>query len=94
MNRLLPLALLLGACAATTQPPVVGGSEQACKADGLSDLVGRPADSALGAEALQRSGAKVLRWIQPGMAVTMDYRRDRLDIHLDAHNVVAKVSCG
>jgi hypothetical protein len=28
------------------------------------------------------------------MAVTMDYRRDRLDLHLDDHNVVTSVSCG
>lgn len=93
MMKLMPLALLLGACAAQS-PPVVGDSNQVCKADGLDDLVGQPGTSALAADALKRSGAKTLRWIQPGMMVTMDFRRDRLDVHLDEHQVVTKLSCG
>ena len=92
IRALLPLALL-GACAAA-QTPVVGGSEQVCKADDLDDLVGKPGTSDLGAAALKRSGAKSLRWIQPGTAVTMDFRRDRLNLHLDRHNVVTRVNCG
>ena len=93
MNRLLPLALLLGACAATQQPPALGGGA-ICKADGFGDLVGQPATAELGAKALDRAGARTLRWIQPNTAVTMDYRQDRLDIYLDDHNVVSKLSCG
>lgn len=93
MMKVMPLALLLGACAAQS-PPVVGSSDQSCKADGLDDLVGRPGTSALGAEALKRSGAKVLRWVQPGMMVTMEFRADRLDVHLDDHQNVTKLSCG
>ena len=92
MIRLLPLALLLGACAATQQPPAIGGA--ICKADGLGDLVGQPGTAELGAQALERAGARTLRWIQPNTAVTMDYRQDRLDIYLDEHNVVSKFSCG
>lgn len=92
IKRLLPLTLL-GACAAA-QTPVVGGSEQTCNADGLDDLVGKPGTAELGADALKRSGAKRLRWIQPGTMVTMDFRRDRLNIHLDDHNIVTRVNCG
>ncbi|HEU4960054.1 MAG TPA: I78 family peptidase inhibitor [Sphingomonas sp.] len=92
-NGALGLGLFLAACAAA-QPPLAHGSGAICKADGLSDLVGRPATADLGAAALKRSGARTLRWIQPGMAVTMDYRQDRLDVHLDARNVVTKLSCG
>ena len=93
MMRLLPLALLLGACAVTQQPPTIGAGA-ICKADGLGDLVGQPATSELGAQALERAGARTLRWIQPRTAVTMDYRQDRLDVHLDENNVVSKFSCG
>lgn len=94
MIRLLPLLALLGACAAASaQRPVVGGSDQRCNAEGLTDLVGQQGTSELAAEALKRSGARVLRWIQPGMAVTMDYRRDRLNVHLDEQNVVTRFSC-
>ncbi|HEX7656551.1 MAG TPA: I78 family peptidase inhibitor [Sphingomonas sp.] len=92
IKRLLPLTLL-GACAAA-QTPVVGGSEQTCNAGGLDDLVGKPGTAELGADALKRSGAKRLRWIQPGTMVTMDFRRDRLNIHLDDHNIVTRVNCG
>jgi hypothetical protein len=99
MSRLLPilpLLTLIGACATTEQqhPPVLGDSGAVCNADGLADLVGKSATADLGADALKRAGARTLRWIQPGMAVTMDYRRDRLDLHLDDHNVVTRVSCG
>jgi hypothetical protein len=96
MNRALPIALLLslGACAAPGHPRVVGGTDAPCHADGLDDLVGQPGSSALAADALKRSGAHTLRWIQPGMAVTMDYRRDRLDIHLNDHNLVTRITCG
>jgi hypothetical protein len=93
MIRLLPLLALLGACAAAQHPPALGGGA-VCKADGLADLVGQPATAALGAEALERAGARTLRWIQPGSAVTMDYRQDRLDIYLDEHNSVSKTGCG
>lgn len=93
--RLLPFALLLGACAASPAPPtVVGGSGHLCKTEGLDDLIGQPGTSDLAAMALKRSGAATLRWIQPGMMVTMDFRQDRLDIHLDAANKVTKITCG
>lgn len=94
MMRLLPLALLLGACAANQSPPVVGGGGNVCQAEGLGDLIGQPGTSALAAEALEQSGARTLRWIQPGTMVTMDFRRDRLNIHLDDRNMVTKVNCG
>ena len=93
MIRLLPLLALLGACAAAPQPQVIG-SGAVCKADGLADLVGKPATADLGAQALERAGARTLRWIQPGTAVTMDFRQDRLDIHLDEQNVVKQLACG
>lgn len=94
MMRLLPIALLLGACAATSTPPTVGGSGHVCKAEGLDDLIGKPGSSDLAAEALKRSGAATLRWIQPGTMVTMDFRQDRLDIHLDNDNAITKFTCG
>ena len=63
-------------------------------ADGLGDLSGQPATAELGAQALERSGGRTVRWIQPNTAVTMDYRQDRLDIYLDENNAVSKISCG
>lgn len=98
IRRLLPLVLLAGCAQATPPPagqtPVHGDTGYVCNADGLGDLVGRPATAELGMEAVKRSHSRTIRWIQPGMMVTMDYRQDRLDIHLDASNVVTKLSCG
>ena len=91
---LVPIAL--AACATTApQPPVVGsGSGYVCHAFPERDFVGRVASSEVGAELLRASGANVIRWVQPGMMVTMDYREDRLTVRLDASNRIVSASCG
>lgn len=75
-------------------PRPVGEGEAMCDSSKADALVGRAATSELGAEALKLTGARGLRWIQPGMAVTMDYRPDRLNIELDAQNRVVTLRCG
>ena len=40
------------------------------------------------------SGSKTVRVIRPGMAVTMDYRIDRLNVDLNDKDVVTRVHCG
>ena len=65
-----------------------------CDATGAQSLIGRSATSELASEALSRTGAKALRWIQPGQAVTMDFREDRLNIELDGGNRIVRISCG
>ena len=84
-------ALALAGCATAAAPPPLSGQ---CRADHLGDLVGRPADAALGADAMQRSGAARLRWIRPGDMVTMDYSAQRLNVHLDAQGRVERFACG
>lgn len=73
-----------------------GGNEapRQCTADPVQDLVGRPATAELGQDALTRSNSRALRWIRPGDAVTMDFRQDRLNIHLDARGAVERITCG
>ena len=94
------LALLLPvtmACAAVPPEDAAepgGGSGDRCDASSLGNLVGREASEALGAEALRRSGSRALRWIRPGDMVTMDYREDRLNIHLDDRNRIERFACG
>ena len=91
------LLLMTMACASVPpgeEPPEEVGGGGSCDASGLGDLVGRPASSELGTEAVRRSGARSLRWIQPGDAVTMDYRTDRLNIRLDSRNRVEGFTCG
>lgn len=72
-------------------PPVAEGN---CSAEAAGDLVGK----AYSAEAVEKarlaSGSKTVRVIRPGMAVTMDYRIDRLNLDLDEKDVVTRVHCG
>lgn len=88
--------LMTMACAAIPPEGEPGGPALAyrCQAEGLADLVGRPATAELGGEAMRRSGARTLRWIRPGDMVTMDFREDRLNIHLDAQHRVERLACG
>lgn len=83
-------ALALAGCATAAPPAPLAGQ---CRADNLGDLVGRPADAALGADAMRRSGASRLRWIRPGDMVTMDYSAQRLNVHLDAQGRVDHFAC-
>ena len=83
------LLAMAGAC--TSLPDESRG---ACNAADLDNLIGREATTELGAEAMRRSGAIRLRWIQPGDVVTMDYREDRLTVWLTADNRVERANCG
>lgn len=83
----------LSACAmsAEGEPPMAAGE---CDASRATNLVGQQGTSDLGAKALKATGARALRWTRPGMAVTMDYREDRLNIHLDEKGRVVRITCG
>lgn len=76
--------------AADPPPPRTG----VCDARRIADLIGKPVNDALVADAKRRSGAKVVRRILPGMMVTMDYSAARLNLYIDAKGRVAKITCG
>ena len=91
------LALPLAACAGANgqgpdTPPAT--AEGPCKNDGLDRFTGRKASAEVGAELLKASGAKTLRWGGPGMAMTMDFRPDRLTVSYDAQMVITSARCG
>ncbi len=96
------LTLMTVACApappaaegAEPQIPVHGETGFTCKADAARSLIGKASSSELGAEALRLTGARTIRWIRIGDAVTMDYRTDRLNIHLDGRGRVERIDCG
>ncbi len=106
MRLILAAALAIAGCAAVPpaepppgepppgEPPPPLPDGLPCSAEGLGDLLGRPAGQQLGAEAMRRSGAGALRWIRPGDAVTMDYSEHRLNIHLDERDRVQQFACG
>ena len=93
MLRHAAAAVMLGVLAACTPPepapaPSAPGPSDACGASKLQALVGKPLGS-LDVKTLP----SVPRQIGPDMAVTADYRPDRLNIDYDAKNVITKVSC-
>ena len=99
MRRLLLLApAALAACAtapaAAPQPPVVGESGYVCRSDGLARFAGQDATSEVGQDILRVSGARRLRWVRPGMMVTMEFREDRVTVWLAAGNRIERVNCG
>lgn len=68
--------------------------QSACEAENLQHLVGQKATEILGAQVLQSSGARTLRWGPPRSAWTMDYRTDRVNISYDDAMIIQQISCG
>jgi hypothetical protein len=93
------LALLLAACAPpqALQPasggPTIAGNGT-CKAEGLGWAVGQAATQETMGRIWRESGAGLIRPIAPGQAVTRDYRRDRVNVHVDDGNVITGIDCG
>ncbi|WP_176592016.1 I78 family peptidase inhibitor [Sphingobium sp. EM0848] len=93
----LALLPLLMACAGTNgagpaTPPAT--AEGPCRNEGLDRFIGQTASAGLGAELLKASGARTLRWGAPGMAMTMDFRPDRLTVSYDARMMITSAHCG
>lgn len=65
-----------------------------CDANRVQDLKGKQRSPAIETDALARSGAKRIRWVEPGSAVTMDFRVDRLNLHVNAAGTITDARCG
>lgn len=95
MRRLiLSATALLAACAPAPIPERGSTAGHACRQQAFEEFIGQVASSEVGAEMLRVSGARVIRWVQPGMRVTMDYRADRLTVRLADNNRIITASCG
>lgn len=76
------------------ETPAAETPAMTCDAAKVQWTLGQLADEALVARAKSESGSERLRVIKPGMAVTMDYREDRLNLDVDANNKVTSARCG
>ena len=65
-----------------------------CDASNAQSFIGQKSDIRLGEEVLRSTGSKILRWIPPNSAVTMDYRTDRVSVSYDDEAIVTRVVCG
>lgn len=95
-RTILIAALALGACTTTQQEPGerVPALADSCDTSALAGLVGKPYSASLEAEAKKQSGLTNVRVIRPGMAVTMDFRPDRLNIDVNEQGAVTGFRCG
>ena len=75
-------------------PPPNEGEVMKCDDTQASWAIGKLADEALIARVRSETHSKGVRVIKPGMAVTMDYREDRVNIDVDANGNVLKIRCG
>jgi len=100
MNRAVVLVALMaiGACTPTGTPPSRGEQmaelPMHCGEARIADLIGKRWGEAMRADVLKRTGARTLRVIAPGDAVTMDYRTDRLNLETDAEGRITRIRCG
>lgn len=104
MKRVAPAILCvavsaLAACAssaplqpASAGPQVTG--DGTCHADRVAWAVGKKGDEQTMKGIWKQSGAGLIRPIAPGSTVTRDFRQDRVNVHLDAGNVITRVDCG
>lgn len=87
--------LVLFGCSATFEPPAPNlpplpdPSGDSCGAAEYASLIGQP-DTALERVLILRQ----VRVIRPGLAVTMDYRPDRINFEIDQAGKVQRISCG
>jgi len=93
---LLPLlALPLAACAG--KPMRTGGAlppTLACDPAPARGAIGQRATAEVLEQLREDSHAQVVRVIKPGQMVTMEFSAGRVDVRVDADNVILGVSCG
>lgn len=95
MSRLLILSsLILAGCATVPADPPPNENGTICRGDELGRFIGQIATGALGSEMLRASGARILRWVPLGGAVTMDFSPQRLTVQLDGAIRVRSANCG
>jgi hypothetical protein len=87
---------LLAACStAPAQIPVHGVTPgHKCETAGTEQFIGKEGTSETGAAIMRVSHAAVLRWAPPGVMLTMDFREDRVTVHLGPDRRITEIRCG
>jgi hypothetical protein len=90
------LAMSLSACAG--KPMRTGGplppTQQTCEAEAGRVAIGEQATPERVEQIRQQTHSRVARVLHPGTLVTMEFSGDRVNIRVDAQNVILGVTCG
>jgi hypothetical protein len=78
----------------TTTTSTTTNSATACNADAARSIVGKSASSDVVEQARPAAGADTARTLKPGETTTMEFNGNRLNIDVDANNMVTNVRCG
>ena len=88
-------ALAVSACATTSTEPV---AEEVPATEPVADACGAQAREYLLGQRVSgvdlESLARVVRTINPGQPITMDYLVDRVNLDLDGDGVIVRIWCG
>ncbi|MGP1353844.1 MAG: I78 family peptidase inhibitor [Parasphingopyxis sp.] len=87
-SSLIASSVLIAACQAIPPSDNPRLDAVSCPADGYQSLVGAQL------AAVTLPAGLVMRVINPGDAVTQDYRPDRMNVDLDERGVITRVYCG
>lgn len=97
-------ASLLTACASgpdpvSAPPPPTGVQSEStvgasCDSEAVQYAIGELFDEANVPQLQSESGARQVRVLRPHSAATMDYREDRLNIHLESNDTIEALRCG
>ena len=92
----LPLiALATAACIPPAEPQTPPAPPPGkCDAAPVQAYVGSHAAGPVVEKIVAESGSRNARVIKPGMAVTMDYREDRVNVRTDDEGRIVSIGCG
>ena len=88
-------ALLAACTAAPAEPPVHGQLPgYVCNAEGTDRFIGQPATAETSAAIIKATHSASLRWVRPGMMVTMEFSASRVTVRIDPDHKVSAINCG
>lgn len=91
-------ALAIAACAAAPAAPDAPAPTPApggeCNAAGAERFVGQRRSPETGNAILAATGSSQIRWVTPGMMVTMEFLPTRVTVHVGEDGRITRVVCG
>lgn len=88
------LVLVAAACTTMGPPPVASQGMESCTTDTISWVIGNAATPEVVERAQYESHSRDVRVVEPDQAVTLDYREDRLNLHVNKAGAIHEATCG